>query len=47
MEKLSKILFLSIVKIANDENLELKRGELKPEFIEGYDFYSFVEKNME
>lgn len=47
MESLSKILFLSVIKIANEEQLEFKRGELKPEFIEGYDFYSIVEENLQ
>lgn len=46
MESLSKILFLSVIDMANDENLNLKRGEQKPEFIETYDFYSIVEENL-
>lgn len=46
MESLSKILFLSVIDMANDENLNLKRGEQKTEFIEEYDFYSIVEKNL-
>ena len=46
MESLSKILFLSIVDLANDENLKLNRGERKPGLIEGYDFYSLAEKNL-
>ena len=46
MESLSKVLFLSVVKIANEDQLEFKRGELKPEFISGYDFDSIVQENL-
>lgn len=46
MESLSKILFLTVVDMANDEDMKLNRGERKPEFIKEYDFYSIVEKNM-
>lgn len=43
MESMTKILFASIVNIANEENLDFKRGEKKPELINGYDFQSLLE----
>lgn len=42
MESMTKMLFMSIVNIANENNLDFKRGEEKPEFINGYDFKSIL-----
>jgi hypothetical protein len=45
MESIAKILFISIVNIANEDTLEFKRGEKKNEFIDGYNFQSILFDN--
>ncbi len=44
MEKLTKILYLSIVDMGNADKLDFKRGEKKPEFIEVPDFKDILIK---